>query len=120
MSHRAAGEQGTVATAATAGLPARFPDGDFRSRYFRGDRRAQVERRVRALTEDLGISSDQTADVVLRFVLASPAVSTVIAGMRSVGNVERNVATMDRPPLSAEQIAKLKNHRWERNFYAAD
>jgi aryl-alcohol dehydrogenase-like predicted oxidoreductase len=98
----------------------RFPDGDFRSRYFRDDRPAQVQRRVRALTEDLGISADQTADVALRYVLSAPAVSTVIAGMRSVRNVERNAATMDGPPLTADQVRKLKDHRWERNFYAAD
>jgi len=98
----------------------RFPDGDFRSRYFRDDRPAQVQRRVRALTEDLGISADQTADVALRYVLSAPAVSTVIAGMRTVRNVERNAATMDGPPLTADQVRKLKDHRWERNFYAAD
>lgn len=97
-----------------------FPADDFRSRYFRGDRPAQVQRRVQALTEDLGISADQTADVALRYVLAAPAVSTVIAGMRTVRNVERNAATMDGRALTADQMRRLKNHRWERDFYAAD
>jgi aryl-alcohol dehydrogenase-like predicted oxidoreductase len=97
-----------------------FPADDFRSRYFRGDRPAQVQRRVQALTEDLGISADQTADVALRYVLAAPAVSTVIAGMRTVRNVERNAATMDGRPLTAEQMRRLRNHRWERDFYARE
>ncbi len=98
----------------------RFPEGDFRGSYFRGDRPAQVEQRIKALDEDLGISSEQTADLALRYVLESPAVSTVIAGMRSVRNVMRNAATIDGQPLSAEQVTKLRTHRWERNWYVAD
>ncbi|WP_240474355.1 aldo/keto reductase [Intrasporangium chromatireducens] len=98
----------------------RFPDGDFRNGYFRGDRPAQVEQRIKALDEDLGISADQTADLALRYVLESPAVSTVIAGMRTVRNVERNAATMDGRRLSAAQLDTLKRHRWERNWYLGD
>ncbi|MDT0164922.1 aldo/keto reductase [Actinotalea sp. AC32] len=96
-----------------------FPDGDFRNRYFGGDRPAQVEQHVRALTEDLKISTDEVADVALRYVLDHPAVSTVIAGMRSVRNVERNAATSDGRRLSEEQRAVIGRHRWERNFYQA-
>ena len=96
-----------------------FPEGDFRASYFAGDRAAEVERRVRALDEDLGIERDQTADLALRFVLDHPAVSTVIAGMRTVRNVERNAATSDGRTLSEEQRQKLRAHRWERNFYVA-
>ena len=97
-----------------------FDEGDFRSAYFAGDRAAEVERRVRALDEDLGIEADQTADVALRYVWSSPAVSTVIAGMRTVRNVERNVASADAPPLTSEQLATVRRHRWERNFYRPD
>ncbi|HWM99779.1 MAG TPA: hypothetical protein VNO54_22280 [Streptosporangiaceae bacterium] len=45
------------------------------------------------------------------------AVSTVIAGMRTVRNVERNVAVGDGRGLSAGQQAIVAKHRWERNFY---
>lgn len=95
---------------------ASFPEGDFRNDYFGGDRRAQVEQHVTALVDDLGISTDELADTALRYVLESPAVSTVIAGMRTVRNVERNAATSDGRRLSPEQLAVLKRHRWERNF----
>jgi aryl-alcohol dehydrogenase-like predicted oxidoreductase len=98
----------------------RFPEGDFRARYFAGGRAADVEQRVNALTADLGISASQTADTALRFVLDHPAVSTVIVGMRSVRNVERNTATSDGSKLSAIQREKLARHRWERNFYVTD
>jgi aryl-alcohol dehydrogenase-like predicted oxidoreductase len=96
---------------------ATFPDGDFRARFFRGDRAAQVEARVDALVADLGIDPERLAETALRFVLAAPAVSTVIPGMRTVANVERNAPVSDGRPLPAQQLDKLANHAWERNFY---
>jgi aryl-alcohol dehydrogenase-like predicted oxidoreductase len=92
-----------------------FPEGDFRNRYFRDDRKAQVAERVQAILDDLGIERDQLAEVALRYVLSHPAVSSVIPGMRSVRNVERNMALDGGLP--AEQVAALKKHRWDRNFY---
>ena len=97
-----------------------FPEGDFRNTYFGGDRPAQVQQHVDALTGDLGIGTDEVADVALRYVLDHPAVSTVIAGMRTVRNVERNCATSDGRRLTEEQRATIRSHRWERNFYRAD
>jgi hypothetical protein len=50
-------------------------------------------------------------------VLSQEAVSTVIAGMRTVRNVERNTAVGDgrgREPAHRDLVAR---HRWERNFY---
>lgn len=94
-----------------------FPEGDFRSRFFRGDRPAQVEAHVDALVADLAIGHDQLAETALRYVLSAPEVSTVIPGMRTVTNVERNAAVGDGRALSAEWMAKLAHHAWERNFY---
>jgi aryl-alcohol dehydrogenase-like predicted oxidoreductase len=94
-----------------------FPAGDFRNNYFAGDRAARVEQHVSSLVEDLGIAPDQLADIALRYVLQQPAVSTVIAGMRTVRNVERNAATSDGRRLTPEQVDTLKKHRWERDFY---
>jgi aryl-alcohol dehydrogenase-like predicted oxidoreductase len=108
-------DEGGLTGRITAG--AAFPEGDFRRGYFAGDRAAQVEQHVAALNSDLGISSNQTADMALRYVLDNPAVSTVIAGMRTVRNVERNTAVSDGRRLTSEQRAKLRAHRWERNFY---
>jgi aryl-alcohol dehydrogenase-like predicted oxidoreductase len=94
-----------------------FPEGDFRERYFRGDRRQQVAERVQAILDDLGIEREQLPEVALRYVLSHPAVSSVIPGMRSVRNVERNAAVGDGAGLPEEQLRKLKSHRWDRNFY---
>lgn len=97
-----------------------FPDGDFRNRYFRGDRKRQVYERVSRIAADLGIGTEQMAETALRFVLSHPAVSTVIPGMRSVRNVERNIPVGDGRGLPADMRGKLKKHRWIRNFYQAD
>jgi aryl-alcohol dehydrogenase-like predicted oxidoreductase len=94
-----------------------FPDGDFRNHYFGGDRKREVQEHVEAICADLGISTEQLAETALRFVLSEPAVSTVIPGMRSVRNVERNMAIGDGGGLPAEQVEKLRRHRWVRNFY---
>jgi aryl-alcohol dehydrogenase-like predicted oxidoreductase len=94
-----------------------FPEGDFRNRYFRDDRRQQVADHVQAILDDLGIEREQLPEVALRYVLSHPAVSSVIPGMRSVRNVERNCALGDGRGLSDEQVAALKKHRWDRNFY---
>ncbi|GCE77044.1 aldo/keto reductase [Cellulomonas biazotea] len=112
---RVALDEGGLTGRITAGST--FPAGDFRNTYFGGDRPAQVEQHVDALVRDLGIDTDDLADTALRYVLDQPAVSTVIAGMRTVRNVERNAATSDGRRLSPEQRAVVRRHRWERNFY---
>jgi aryl-alcohol dehydrogenase-like predicted oxidoreductase len=96
-----------------------FPAGDLRNRYFAGDRRAEVSRRVDAIAADLGIGRDEMAETALRYVLDAPEVSTVIPGMRTVRNVERNAAVGDGTPMASERRKALAAHRWDRNFYQA-
>jgi aryl-alcohol dehydrogenase-like predicted oxidoreductase len=92
-----------------------FPEGDFRNQYFSGDRGvAQTDEHVRAILDDLGIERAELAEVALRYVLSHPAVSTVIPGMRTVRNVERNAAIGDGEGLPAERVEALKAHRWDR------
>jgi len=91
---------------------------DFRNEYFRGERKQEVHDRVRAIVSELGVGEDATAEIALRYVLSHPAVSTVIPGMRSVRNVERNMAAGDGQGLPADQVERLKAHRWVRNFYS--
>jgi aryl-alcohol dehydrogenase-like predicted oxidoreductase len=95
----------------------KFEKDDFRANYFRGDRKQQVYERVKQITSDLKITTDQMAETALRFVLSHRAVSTVIPGMRSVRNVDQNCALADGHGLPAETLEKLKVHRWIRNFY---
>ena len=95
-----------------------FDEGDFRNHYFRDDRKQEVQQRVRAIISELGAGEDQIAEIALRYILSHPAVSTVIPGMRSVRNVERNMRVGDGEGLPEDQVRLLKNHRWVRNFYA--
>jgi aryl-alcohol dehydrogenase-like predicted oxidoreductase len=94
-----------------------FEEGDFRNYYFRGDRKHEVYDRVRAIVSELGASEDEIAEIALRYILSHPAVSTVIPGMRSVRNVERNVAVSDGRGIPDGWREKLRAHRWVRNFY---
>ena len=94
-----------------------FEGDDFRASYFRGDRKREVHERAGAIASDLGIASDQIAEAALRFILSEPAVSTVIPGMRSIRNVQRNIAASDAGPLSPDERERLRAHRWVRNFY---
>jgi aryl-alcohol dehydrogenase-like predicted oxidoreductase len=95
-----------------------FAHGDWRASYFGGDRRRQIDEHVTALAADLGIPREELPGYALRFVLDAPQVSTVIAGMRSMRNVEANAAISDGVALTDRQRAVLARHRWERNFYA--
>jgi aryl-alcohol dehydrogenase-like predicted oxidoreductase len=94
-----------------------FPEGDFRSAYFRGDRRREVHDRATAIAQDLGIAPEDLAEIALRFVMSEPTVSTAIPGMRSTRNVERNVAVSDGRGVPDGWREKLRRHRWVRDFY---
>ncbi len=97
-----------------------FPQGDWRERYFAGDRKRQVYERVQELKQLLGAEVESLPELALRFCLHHPAVSTVIPGMRKTEHVESNVAVSDRPALSDAIISELRKHRWVRNFYPED
>ena len=94
-----------------------FEEGDFRNEYFKDDRKREVYERAQSIARDLGVEEERLPEVALRYVLSHPAISTVIPGMRSVRNVERNMAVADGEGLSKKQVQKLKSHRWVRNFY---
>lgn len=95
-----------------------FDEGDFRNHYFRDDRKHEVHERVRAIISELDAGEDEIAEIALRYILSHPAVSTVIPGMRSVRNVNRNMRVGDGRGLPEDRVRMLKNHRWVRNFYA--
>jgi aryl-alcohol dehydrogenase-like predicted oxidoreductase len=94
-----------------------FPDGDFRNRYFAGERKAEVWSRAQAIAADLDVPVERLPELALRFCISDGAVSTVIPGMRSVANVEKNAAAVEAGPLEAEQLEALRPHRWVRSYY---
>lgn len=96
-----------------------FPPGDWRAEYFSGDRRAEAERRSKALAALLGEEVETLPELALRFCLSSPAVSTVIPGMRRPDHVRQNAAASAKGPLSPRLLSNLKAHAWDKNWYPA-
>ncbi len=95
-----------------------FPAGDFRSSYFKGDRKQQVFERTEALKKHLGSEASSLPELALRFCLSHEAVSTVIPGMRRTASVEANAAVADGRLLSSELLAQLRQQAWPRNYYS--
>jgi aryl-alcohol dehydrogenase-like predicted oxidoreductase len=94
-----------------------FPPGDWREEYFSGDRRAEAERRAKALAELLGDEVQRLPELALRFCLSAPEVSTVIPGMRRPAHVRENAPASEKGPLSPTLLSRLEAHAWEKNWY---
>jgi aryl-alcohol dehydrogenase-like predicted oxidoreductase len=94
-----------------------FPEGDFRNRYFAGDRKREVWERVQAIAADLDVPVERMPEIALRFCLSHAAVTTVIPGMRSTLNAERNAKAIEAGPLDSTQLEILHRHRWDVSFY---
>lgn len=95
-----------------------FRPDDFRSRYFRDDRPAQVAGRLARLEPVLRREAGSLVEGALRFCLSHPAIGTVIPGMRTAAHARANCAVSDGRRLSPALLADLRAHVWERNFYA--
>jgi aryl-alcohol dehydrogenase-like predicted oxidoreductase len=95
-----------------------FDERDFRRHYFGGERKQEVYEHVQQILTDLALTREELPELALRYTLSHPAVSTVIPGMRTIRNAERNTALADGRGLPPEQLQRLKKHRWVRNFYA--
>jgi len=94
-----------------------FPDGDFRQGYFAGDRMARAVDRVDRLKEEFGGLGRSMPELALGFTLAHSAVSTVIAGTRTVAQAESNAAVSNLTPLDAMMLKKLQAHNWRRGVW---
>ncbi len=91
----------------------RFPDQDWRSRYFGPENLANTVARVDQLKALLppGMSLPEMA---LRFILSNPVVSTTIVGMRKPDHVRENIRASDRGGLDSALLGRLRAHRWSR------
>jgi len=96
-----------------------FPEGDFRRRYFRGDRLTETLKRVRQVQQVVGDAYDSPATAALKFSLKPDAVSTVIPGMRKVEQARQNCAASDLPDMDDPLYEKLKKQYWEKAFQYA-
>ena len=91
----------------------RWPEGDWRNGYFVPENLAASVDHAEALRPDVppGLTMPELA---LRWILADPAVATIIPGMRKLRNVEANCAVSDGTALDPGLLERLEAHRWDR------
>jgi aryl-alcohol dehydrogenase-like predicted oxidoreductase len=99
--------------AGTLTKSSRWPEGDWRNTYFVPENLALTVDRVEALKPLVPAGATLPA-LALRFILANPAVGTIIPGMRKLANVEANVSASNAGPLPAALQQELRKHRWDR------
>lgn len=99
--------------AGTLTKESRWPEGDWRNRYFTRENLLPTLDRVATLKKIVppGMTLPELA---LRFILQHPTVSTVIPGMRKPSHVAANAAVSDGTRLPDDLVAQLRRHRWVR------
>jgi aryl-alcohol dehydrogenase-like predicted oxidoreductase len=91
----------------------KFPENDFRSRYFGPENLAATLERVEKLKAILPASMT-LPEMALRFILSNEDVGTTIIGMRNPEHVQENLRMSDAGPLDEGLLRELKKHRWDR------
>ncbi|HEX5830157.1 MAG TPA: aldo/keto reductase [Gemmatimonadaceae bacterium] len=91
----------------------RWPEGDWRNSYFVPENLSASVERADAL-RPLMPAGATLPELALRFILSNPDVHVTIPGMRAPRHVRANVAASDAGPLPAELLARLREHRWDR------
>jgi len=91
----------------------RFPESDWRARYFSPENLEPTMDRVERIARDLPAGMP-LVEAALRFILGSDDVTTTIVGMRTAAHVQQNLATSDKGPLPRDLHARLRAYRWDR------
>jgi aryl-alcohol dehydrogenase-like predicted oxidoreductase len=95
----------------------KFEKGDFRNKYFMGDRLMRAVREAAKVQSDLEGTGYTLPQAAIKFVLAHPAVSLTIPGMRNVQQVEANLAVPELANMPEELLVRLRRHNWRRAFW---
>ncbi|MBI5563312.1 MAG: aldo/keto reductase [Chloroflexi bacterium] len=104
-------DEGTLTGTLT--LDSKWPEGDWRNTYFVPENLKSSLAHADAL-KPLIPAGMTMPEMAMRFILSNADVSTVIPGMRKIKNVDANSACSDAGSLSADLLAQLKPHRWDR------
>ncbi len=91
----------------------RWPFGDWRNTYFVPENLIASVEHADAL-KPLVPKGMTMPEMALKFILAEPAVSTIIPGMRKPSHVITNIGASDSGPLDNSLMKKLIKHRWNR------
>jgi aryl-alcohol dehydrogenase-like predicted oxidoreductase len=95
----------------------KFAEGDFRERYFAGDRLERALRRAAEVEKEINGSGYSMPQAALKFVLSHPAVSTVIPGIRNAAQAQANTAISELADMPEALLVKLHRHNWPRGFW---
>jgi len=95
----------------------KFEPDDFRAKYFEGDRLNRAIAHAEEIRRDLAATGYTLAQAALKVVLAHPAVSTVIPGIRTAHQADLNCAVSDLPAMPAALLEKLHRHNWRRGVW---
>ena len=67
----------------------------------------ELRGRLRALNEVAGRRGQSLAQLALRWILRDPRVTSALIGASSVQQLEANVAALDGPPLTPEELGEI-------------
>jgi aryl-alcohol dehydrogenase-like predicted oxidoreductase len=95
----------------------KFAPDDFRAKYFEGDRLLRAIAHADEIKKDLTGTGYTLPQAALKWVLAHPAVSTVIPGIRNVAQADANCGVSDLPAMPPTLIEKLRRHNWRRGVW---
>ena len=104
-------DEGTLTGTLT--LESRWPEGDWRNSYFVPENLASSVAHAEAL-RPIVPDAMTMPELALRFILSNQDIATVIPGMRSRAHVAANSAASDAGPLAPDLVARLRDHRWDR------
>ena len=93
----------------------RFPEGDWRARYFGPENLNPTVMRADALKKLLPRNMS-LPEMALRYILTNKIVSTTIVGMRTLDHLQKDLRVSDGKGLLKELIVKLRAHRWDRKI----
>lgn len=110
-------DSGSLSGSWTEQTYASWPAGSVPHQLFRGERFAETLARVGRLKALCAPYFPTLAEAAMRFALSAPAVSTVIPGMRSMAEVDANIAYSDGVAFPAALLVQLAAHAWPRNYY---
>ena len=88
-------------------LETRFPESDWRAKYFGEENLKATIPRVEKLKAGCAPRHDP-ARLALRFILANPVVSTTIVGMRKAEHVRGNIAVQRRSPTQSRPAGRAE------------
>jgi len=94
-----------------------FGKGDFRNKYFEGDRLARAVARVEKIKKEIQDYELSMPELALKFSLSHKGVSSVIPGMRNKNQAIANTAVSNLDDLFEDLLKKLQRHYWLRGVW---